>query len=186
MKVVFLEDVSGIAQGGEVREVKNGFARNYLIPKKLAVPATHNALQRVKRLGEQAGATRLQTLNDMKALASELDGVQVNIEMRAAASGRLYGSVTAGIVAEELSKLTSRTIDRRSVDVPEPIRELGMFDLDVLLHPEVDATIKVLVYATGTEPTVEAEPGEGEVDETETPAADDVVAQSEGGPDEAQ
>ena len=186
MKVVFLEDVFGIAQGGDVKEVRNGFARNYLIPKKLAVPAMHNALQRVKRLGEQADATRLRTLSDMKALATELDGIQVNVEMRAAASGRLYGSVTSAIVTEELSKLIGRTIDRKAVDVPEPIRELGAFDLGVHLHPEVEAKIKVLVYATGTEPTVEAEPGESEAGETEAPAAEDGVAETEGDTDEAQ
>ena len=74
MRVVFLEDVEGVARGGDVREVKNGFARNYLIPKNLAEPATHNALQRVGRLKVQADEFRLKTLSDMKALAEDLDG----------------------------------------------------------------------------------------------------------------
>ena len=152
MRVVFLEDVSGVAQGGDVKEVKNGFARNYLIPKSLAVPATHNALQRVAKLARQAGVTRVRQLSDMKALAEELQGRQVSVEMRAGTSGRLYGSVTNTIVAEALSELTEKDIDRRMIEIPEAIRELGLYDLGVTLHPEVEATIKVLVYPIGSDP----------------------------------
>ena len=72
MRVVFLEDVAGVAQGGEIKEVKNGFARNYLIPKRLAVLATQDSLQRVERLKHRAEDTRLQKLTDMKALGEEL------------------------------------------------------------------------------------------------------------------
>ena len=152
MRVVFLEDVSGVAQGGDVKEVKNGFARNYLIPKSLAVPATHNALQRVAKLARQAGVTRVRQLSDMKALAEELQGRQVSVEMRAGTSGRLYGSVTNTIVAEALSELTEKDIDRRMIEIPEAIRELGLYDFGVTLHPEVEATIKVLVYPIGSDP----------------------------------
>ncbi len=152
MRVVFLEDVSGVAQGGDVKEVKNGFARNYLIPKSLAVPATHNALQRVAKLARQAGVTRVRRLSDMKELAEELQGRQVSVEMRAGTSGRLYGSVTDTIVAEALSELTEKDVDRRMIEIPEAIRELGLYDLGVTLHPEVEATIKVLVYPIGSDP----------------------------------
>ena len=153
MRVVFLEDVAGVAQGGEVKEVKNGFARNYLIPKSLAVPATHDALQRVERLAKQAEVDRLRRIEDTKALATELDGVRVDIEMRAGAGGRLFGSVTSQIVAAELSRITGREIDRRTVEIAEPIRELGTFDVTVRLMSEIEAGIKVLVYAAGTDPS---------------------------------
>ena len=152
MRVVFLEDVSGVAQGGDVKEVKNGFARNYLIPKSLAVPATHNALQRVAKLSRAAGVTRVRRLNDMKELAEELQGRMVTVEMRAGTSGRLYGSVTNTIVAEALSELTEKDIERRMIEIPEAIRELGMYDVAVSLHPEVEATVKVLVYPIGSDP----------------------------------
>ena len=157
MRVVFLEDVPGVAQGGDVKEVKNGFARNFLIPKSLATPATHNALQRVERLKKQAEGTRLKVLADTRALAEALDGVQVNIEMRTGASGQLYGSVTSAMVASELSELTDREIDRRTVQLPGSIRELGTYDVSLRLHPEVEAGVKVLVYAAGTDPFAEAE-----------------------------
>ena len=171
MRVVFLEDVQGVAQGGEVKEVKNGFARNYLIPKSLAVPATHNALQGVERLAKSAEVERLKRLEDTRALAEELDGTQVNVEMRAGAGGQLFGSVTNQIVAAELSKLTDREIDRRTVEIAEPIRELGVFDVSIRLLPEIEAGVKVLVYATGTEPTMVEEEAD-EQPEAETPAED--------------
>ena len=167
MKVVFLEDVPGVANGGDIREVKNGFARNYLIPKNLAVPATHNALQRVGGLTKEADVVRLKTLADMKALAEALEGVQVDVEMRAGSTGRLYGSVTNTIVAEELSKITDREIDRRAVLMAESIREVGTFDVRLRLHPDVEAQISVVVFPTGTDPSemVAAEAPEAGPDE---------------------
>ncbi len=152
MRVVFLEDVPGVAQGGDVKEVKRGFARNYLIPKNLATPATHNALQRTSKLRQSAHVTRLKQLEDMRELAAEIDGTQVDVEMRAGSAGQLYGSVTNTIIARELSSITEREIERRMVDLDDPIRELGSFDLRVWLHPEVDAGISVLVYPTGSTP----------------------------------
>jgi large subunit ribosomal protein L9 len=152
MRVVFLEDVPGVAHGGDVKEVKNGFARNYLIPKNLATPANHNALQRIESLRKQAETDRLKTFNDMRSLASELDGTRVNIAMRSGANGRLYGSVTNVMVADELAAMTEKEIDRRTVEIVEPIRALGLFDVSLHLHSDVDAIIKVLVHPAGTDP----------------------------------
>ena len=149
MKVVFLEDVAGVAQGGDIKEVKNGFARNYLIPKKFAVPATHNALQRVKQFTEQADRTRLRLLEDMRELSETLNGTRIEVEMRAGASGQLYGSVTNAIIADKLSAMADREIDRRSIEIAEPIRQLGSFEVNVRLHPEVHARIETLVHPTG-------------------------------------
>ena len=150
MRVVFLQDVAGVAQGGDVKEVKNGFARNYLIPKNFAVPATHNELQRVKQYAEQAERTRLRLLQDMRELSETLNGKRIDVEMRAGASGQLYGSVTNAIIADKLAELSDREIDRRGIEIGDPIRQLGSFDVSVRLHPEVQAQIEVLVYPTGT------------------------------------
>lgn len=179
MRVVFLQDVAGVAQGGDVKEVKNGFARNYLIPKKFAVPATHNELQRVKQYAEQAERARLRLLQDMRELSETLNGTRIDVEMRAGASGQLYGSVTNAIIADRLSDMADREIDRRGIEIGEPIRQLGTFNVNVRLHPEVQAQIDVLVYPTGTTAeawlqsleeeeeaaAAEAE-GEGEADES--------------------
>ena len=149
MRVVFLEDVPGVAQGGEVKEVKNGFARNYLIPKSLATPATHNALQRVAKLARQAEVTRIKRLDDMRELGEEIGGTQIDVEMRAGSSGRLYGSVTTAVIATRLSEMTEKEIDRRTVELDEPIRDLGEYEVTLRLHPEVEAGVSVLVYPTG-------------------------------------
>ena len=176
MRVVFLQDVAGVAQGGDVKEVKNGFARNYLIPKKFAVPATHNELQRVKQYAEHAERARLRLLQDMRELSETLNGTRIDVEMRAGASGQLYGSVTNAIIADKLSEMSDREIDRRGIEIGEPIRQLGSFNVDVRLHPEVQAQIEVLVYPTGTtaegwlasleESDEAAEDGEGESEES--------------------
>ena len=84
MRVVFLEDVPEVALGGDVKEVKNGFARNYLLPKNLAVPATHNALQRIERLSKEAEDNRLKQIADMKVLGEALEGKQVRRSFRIA------------------------------------------------------------------------------------------------------
>lgn len=152
MNVVFLKDVEGVAQGGDIKEVKNGFARNYLLPKQLAVPANHNSLRRTGRLQTDAAATRLKLLSDMHSLAEAISGTQITLEMRAGASGKLYGSVTTTTVASRLSELTSRDIDRRVVMIDDPIREVGVFDIRLQLHAEVEATITAVVYPTGTDP----------------------------------
>ena len=179
MRVVFLEDVAGVAQGGDVKEVKNGFARNYLIPKNLAVPATHNALQRIKRLAREAEQVRIKRLNDMKELAAALNESRVKVEMRAGTSGRLYGSVTSAIIAEELSKMVDGEIDRRTVLLDEPIRDLGLFDVRLRLHSEVDAEVQVLVYAMGTDPDVVEDEEAAEGDESTDSAESQPAAEAE-------
>ena len=195
MRVVFLQDVAGVAQGGDVKEVKNGFARNYLIPKNFAVPATHNELQRVKQYAEQAERTRLRLLQDMRELSETLNGKRIDVEMRAGASGQLYGSVTNAIIADKLAELSDREIDRRGIEIGDPIRQLGSFDVSVRLHPEVQAQIEVLVYPTGTtadawlqsleeaeEAEESAEAAEGEESEESSAESDE---SSEDNPDDA-
>ena len=152
MKVVFLEDVPGVAQGGDVKNVKNGFARNYLIPQQLAMPATRDSLQRIERLKKQAESTRLKTLADMRQVAEEISGARIDIEMRAGVSGRLYGSVTNAVVAEKLAEMTAHEIDRRIVQIAESIRETGTYAIQIRLHPEVTTDVTLLVHPLGVDP----------------------------------
>ena len=170
MRVVFLKDVEGVALGGDVKEVKNGFARNYLIPKQLAMPASHNSLKRVERLSQLAESERLKHLADMKALAEELNGKRVDVEMRAGATGRLYGSVNAAVLTAELSSITDRDIDRRVVQLQEPIREVGVYDVSLQLHTDVDVVIQVVVYPDGADPEETIAAAEGAKAEAEAAA----------------
>lgn len=180
MRVVFLQDVAGVAQGGDVKEVKNGFARNYLIPKNYAVPATHNALQRVRQYAEHAERTRLKLLQDMRELSETLNGTRVSVEMRAGASGQLYGSVTNAIIADKLGEISDREIDRRSIEIANPIRQLGSFDVTVRLHPEVQAHIDVLVHPTGMGPDEWLQSLEPDSGDDADSAAEESAAEGEG------
>ena len=152
MRVVFIEDVEGVALGGEIKEVKNGFARNYLIPKNLAAPATHNNLQRIHKLTKGAAISRTYRLDEMKNLAETLDGTEIGIEMRAGSNNRLYGSVTGTMEADALAEETGIEIERRLVQLDDPIREVGTYEVPLRLYSDVNALIKVTVYATGTDP----------------------------------
>ena len=170
MKVVFLEDVEGVALGGEIKEVKNGFARNYLIPQQLAAPATHNNLQKITKLSRKAETERIQKLDDMKQLSEAIDGTEILIEMRAGSNDRLYGSVTGTMVADALNDITGQSIERRLVQLDNPIRELGSFDVPIRLHADVNATIKVTVTSGDA---VELE------DDLEDPGQDQIAPEAE-------
>lgn len=155
MKVVFLEDVEGVAQGGEVKVVKNGFARNYLLPKNLAAPATHNNLQRIEKLSRQANVDRVEKLEDMKSVAEGINDTEIVMEMRAGANDRLYGSVTGTMIADSVTEKTGISVERRWVQLDNPIRETGEFDVSIRLHSDVSANVRVIVHATGQDPLEE-------------------------------
>ena len=155
MKVVFLEDVEGVAQGGEVKDVKNGFARNYLLPKNLAAPATHNNLQRIEKLRRQANVDRVEKLEDMKSVAEGINDTEIVMEMRAGANDRLYGSVTGTMIADSVTDKTGISVERRWVQLDNPIRETGEFDVSIRLHSDVSASVRVIVHATGQDPLEE-------------------------------
>ena len=151
MKVVFLEDVDGVAKGGEVKEVKNGFARNYLIPQKLAAPATHNHLQRISKLSKLADEDRVKKISLLSDLSETLKGLEVKIEMRAASNSRLYGSVTGTMIADAINEQIEGSIARQLVQLDNPIREVGSYPITIRLHEDIEAEINVIVSATGSD-----------------------------------
>ena len=159
MKILFIQDVPGIAYAGDIKTVKNGFGRNYLLPRNLAVLATRDQLNRVEGLQAAASKRRDVTETEMSALAQTLEGATVTIEARAGVNDRLYGSITNLQVAEELSKLAGREIDRRRV-VLEPIHQLGTYEVPVKLHPGIEAIVTVVVTAPGREAQPPAAPPE--------------------------
>ena len=168
MKVLFLEDVEGVAHGGDVKEVKRGFAKNYLLPKNIAVLATKASLERIPKLKVEADKNRIQRLNDMKELASEIDGMRVNLPMRSGPTGKLYGSVTNNMIASELSSISSKDIQRRMIILPESIRQLGLFEISLNLIQEVQANISLLVHPEDVDPTEFEESLSKNQDESET------------------
>ena len=125
MKVVFLEEVFGTAVPGEVKEVKNGFARNYLLPRGLAVPATKSAMQQADALSKKEEKRQAQLDSDAQKLIEKLEGQQITITARVGEQGRLYGSVTSADIAAKLATVFDGEFDRRRVLLPAPIREVG-------------------------------------------------------------
>ena len=147
MKVILSKDVPGTGKAGEVKDVADGYARNYLIPRKLAIPATGGALKTVearqaseqKKLAAEEAAAR--------ALADRLTSAPVVLTAKVGDQGRLYGSITSADIAEQVSKALGQPFDRRMIQLDEPIRQLGTFEVPVRLHRAVSTKLKVDVQA---------------------------------------
>ncbi len=144
MKVILRQDVDKLGTMGDIANVKDGYARNYLIPRGFAYLATDGAMKRLevekrqylKRMEEEKGKA--------EALAEKIVDVQISIAMKVGEEGRLYGSVTPQMIGQELA-LKGYDIDRRNIVIEDAIKSLGVFDVKVKLHPEVVATLKVWV-----------------------------------------
>ena len=157
MKVVFFEEVEGTAQVGEIREVKNGFARNYLLPRGLAGATTASNLARAERLAK-ADAIRQSKLDDAAApLAAAIDGQEFTFRARVGEQGRLFGSVTARDIAERLSERAGATIEHRQVQLAQALRQLGTEEVRVRLTRNVFAQVNVIVEPDeeSFEPTID-------------------------------
>ena len=145
MRVIFLEDIPHVARTGDVKEVKTGYARNYLLPKKLAVAATFQEMARLASI-RKVGLERLSKLKEgAEALAERLESASVVLKARSGPTGRLYGAVTNAMLAQELSTLLEVEFDRRDVQLEGTIHELGTFEAKVRLHPELTATVTLVV-----------------------------------------
>jgi large subunit ribosomal protein L9 len=144
MKVIFLKDVKGKGKLGEVKNVSEGYARNYLLPNNLAVEANQGNLKtlEVKKKSEQKKeAQELQEANDLK---NKIENTPIEFHTKAGEGGRLFGSITSKQIAEELKKKDIK-VDKRKIELSDPIRTLGVTNVSVKLHPEVIATLKVHV-----------------------------------------
>lgn len=147
MKVVFLQDVPNVAKAGDVKDVADGYSRNYLIPKKLAVVATSAELNRLELQRKAEGRRQARTEQDAEAFAEVLKDTTVVLKMRAGTKDKLYGSVTSADIAKEIKKLTKQDIDKRKIELVEPIRELGSHQVSIKLTKDVTATVNVIVGA---------------------------------------
>ncbi len=153
MRVIFLEDIPHVARTGEVKEVKTGYARNYLLPKKLAVAATSQEMARLESIRKIGLERQSKLIGGARALAERLENASVILKVRSGPNGRLYGAVTNAMVAQELATLMEVEFDRRDVTLEGAIHELGNYQAKVRLHPELTATINLVVQSLdGQEP----------------------------------
>ncbi|MCM3164395.1 50S ribosomal protein L9 [Metabacillus litoralis] len=145
MKVIFLKDVKGKGKKGEVKNVADGYAHNFLIKQGLAVEATNSSISSLNAQKKKQEQEAVEELEQMKQLKDVLEKLTVEISAKSGEGGRLFGSVTSKQIADELKKSHNIKIDKRKLDLPDGIRSLGFTNVPAKLHPEVNATIKVHV-----------------------------------------
>jgi len=144
LELILMADVDGLGLEGQTVNVTEGYARNYLLPRKLAVPISQAALKRLDK-NRLARETRQQNERAAaQALAQTLEQVSCTIPVKVGENDKLFGSVNANDIAEAL-KAQKIELDRRKIHLAEPIRELGIYTVKVKLHPEVEASLKVWV-----------------------------------------
>jgi large subunit ribosomal protein L9 len=144
MKLLLLSDVYKQGVAGELVDVADGYGRNYLIPKKLAVKATPGELKKAEGLRATAAARKAELEDRLNDLARQIDGVELVFGRRAANTGKLFGSVTTSDLAEALNKKTGIDINRRRIS-QQALREIGTFNVPVRLGSEMSPTLKVVV-----------------------------------------
>jgi large subunit ribosomal protein L9 len=145
VKVIFIEDVPDVALAGEAREVADGYGRNYLLPKKLAVLANSQASGTVEAQLKKVALKRAQAEKEMAEVATKLDGTEITIKAKVGEKERLYGSVTGADIAEQLSSSAGLDIDKRKIELAEPIREVGSHEVTVRFTQDITAVVTVTV-----------------------------------------
>ena len=146
MKVVFFQDVPNVAQAGEVKEVADGYGRNFLIPRKLAALASPQAMSQVVTPSKAQATTN----EELVELANQLDGKEVSLKAHAGAKERLYGSVTSADIAAELESATGLVVDKRKIELDKPIHKLGSYELTIKLGKDITPKIMVSVIEEET------------------------------------
>jgi large subunit ribosomal protein L9 len=149
MRIVLRDDVDNLGKKGDLVDVADGYARNYLVPRGLALKASAGSQKQADAMRRNREARERRDRESAQALAAQFEGRTITIKARAGGEGRLFGSVTASDIAEAVQKQTGVDIDRRKLDLDEPLKELGGTDLQVRLRPDVVATIHVEVEAAG-------------------------------------
>lgn len=145
MKVIFLKDVKGKGRKGEVKNVSDGYARNYLLKNKLAEEATQGNMKALEAKKRKAMQEEQKEKEEAMELKDTLADLTVELKAKSGDSGRLFGSITSKQIAEALEKEHGYKIDKRKIELDEPIRALGYTTIPVKLHPDVSGSIKVHV-----------------------------------------
>lgn len=169
MKVILLEDVDTLGKLGDTVNVKNGYARNFLIPRNLAIPATARNLKAHAHQLRDIERKKEKIVGDAQSLADRVAGVSLTFTRKTGEKGRLFGSVTNMDIAEALAE-KGLTVDRKDIHLPEPIKSLGEFDVQIKLHHDVTPEVKITVLPESgeiPEGAMDAEPAQQEAPKEE-------------------
>jgi large subunit ribosomal protein L9 len=147
VKLILTQEVTGLGTPGDVVEVKDGYGRNYLLPRGLAVAWTKGGEKQVSSIRKARRAREIASLEEAQVVRSTLEATPVRLAARAGSNGRLFGAVTPGDVADAVAAVGGPKVDRRKVELGRPIKSLGDYTVHVRLHPEVQATVKLQVVA---------------------------------------
>lgn len=145
MRVVLLQDVPRLGKAGEVKDVADGYGRNFLLPKGLAEFASPSLLKRAEEQRQAEARRQLLADAELASLAQSLEGVQVAVKAKVGAQGRLYGAVTTGDIADELHRVTGQDIDKKKIELEEPIHQLGEYEVVLRLSKELMPRIRVVI-----------------------------------------
>ena len=147
MKVILQQDIKKVGSKGDIVEVSEGYGRNFLLPKKLAVEATAANLETAKQKANSAARKKQQAADEARLLAAQLEKVSVKVAVRIGEGGKLFGSVTGKDVADALAKEHGIDVDRRKISLKSEVTGAGEYEAVIKVHPEIQSTIRVLVVA---------------------------------------
>ena len=145
MKVILLEDVKSLGKKGDVLNINDGYARNFVLPKKLGVEANNKNLNDLKLQKAKEEKIARQQLEAAQAFAKEMEEDAVVLSIKAGEGGRTFGSVSSKEIAQAYKEQKGKEIDKKKIVLPEPIRSFGVFEVGVKLHPKVTGTLRVKV-----------------------------------------
>ncbi|HHY99502.1 MAG TPA: 50S ribosomal protein L9 [Sedimentibacter sp.] len=145
MKVILLEDIKNIGKKGQIINAKDGYARNYLIPKKLAIEATEANIRNLEAEKRRKEEKEKELLQEARSLEEELMKKTIVIKAKTGEHGKLFGSITTKEIADVLEKEHKIAIDKKKFDLEEPIKSVGEYKVRIKLHPQVNAELKVIV-----------------------------------------
>ena len=147
MKLILTQEVSGLGTPGDVVDVKDGYARNFLMPRSLAVAWTKGGEKQVASIQKARSSREIKTVEEAQAVKAQLESKPVKLSAKAGASGRLFGAVTTADIAAAVSAAGGPVIDRRKIELAQPVKSLGSHQLTVHLAPELKATVTLEVVA---------------------------------------
>ncbi|MDQ1293113.1 MAG: large subunit ribosomal protein [Actinomycetota bacterium] len=148
MKLILTQEVSGLGEPGDVVEVKDGYGRNFLMPRGLAASWTKGAEKQIAAIRRARTSREFKSLEEAQQVRASLESGQISLSAKAGSSGRLFGAVTPSDIAQAVSAGGGPALDRRKIEMPQAIKSVGEYVVSVRLHPEVQVRLKIKVTAS--------------------------------------